>query len=219
VIIRRTVPVFVRFSKKMRVETVKRAFRIDPAVDYRLYMGRQNPQSDFDLLYVELRGISDYNPMKFDTRYSITIGPEATDFEGITLEEPYNFSFTTAKAAIIETQPKEGDDRVALGPQFPLIFYFNAPIRHDTLDSRTIRVSPELYGGFQTSAQENRASGWTEVRVFGEWKDDTEYTIVFTRGIRTFDGSGLSNTPYRLSFRTAKRIPHESPYSRSSTRR
>ncbi|MFH0794851.1 MAG: carboxypeptidase-like regulatory domain-containing protein [bacterium] len=219
VIIRRTVPVFIRFSKKMRVETVKRAFQVTPEVDYRLYMGRQHPQSDFDLLYVEMRGISDYNPMKFDTRYSITISTEATDFEGISLKEPYNFSFVTAKAAIIETQPKEGEDRVTLGQQFPLIFYFNAPIRHDTLDSRTIRVSPELYGGFQVAAQENRASGWTEVRIFGEWKDDTQYTIVFTRGIRTFDGSGLSNTPFRLSFRTAKRIPHEAPYSSSSSRR
>ena len=55
-------PIFVRFSKKMQPATVKQAFQINPPLEYRAYVGREHQQSDFDLLYVALRGVSESQP-------------------------------------------------------------------------------------------------------------------------------------------------------------
>jgi hypothetical protein len=205
VMVRRSMPIFVRFNKKMRPETVKAAFSIKPEVECEAFMGKENPQSDFDLLLVLLKGVSENAPARFRTPYTVTIGKTATDFENLQMENPYVFKFTTGEASIIRTVPGQGERNVFLSHREPFVIYFNATIRHDSVSPQTIKISPEPYGEFYVQNWDDQESGWTESRLYTSWEFDQEYTVTITRGIRTFDGSSLGNTPYTVTFTTTKR--------------
>lgn len=211
VTVRREIPIFVRFSKKMQPASVKQAFQISPPVQYRAYAGREHPQSDFDLLYVVLQGISEHQPVKFNTRYTVTIGEGARDFEEVQLEDRYTFRFTTGRAQIVSTRPGEGETDVFLSLSDPVAVYFNAKIKHETINSDTISISPEPLAQFNLQSVDNPRTGWTETRLFTSWEFDTRYTVTFKRGIQASDGSSVENTPYRLHFRTTKMYEYQPP--------
>ena len=213
--VRREMPIFVRFSKKMQPATVKQAFQISPPLEYRAYVGREHQQSDFDLLYVALQGVSESRPAKFETRYTVTISTRARDFEEVHLEEPYTFSFTTGRAEIVGTIPREGETDVFLGLSDPLVVYFNAKIKHSTINSDTISISPDPLAQFNLQTVDNSRTGWTEARIFTSWRFDTRYTVTFKRGIQASDGSSVANTPYRLHFKTTKMYEYQ-PYRSES---
>jgi hypothetical protein len=212
VMIRHSMPIFVRFNKKMKPDSVKAAFSIKPEVDYVAYMGKENPQSDFDLLLVLLQGVSDIAPARFRTSYTVTIGKEATDFENLQMEEPYSFKFATGEASIIRTVPAPGEKDVFLSHREPLVIYFNAQIQHDTVNAKTISISPEPNGEFYVQNWDDAESGWTESRLYTSWDFDQDYRVTISKGVRTFDGSPLSNTPYVVNFKTTKRY-ELTPYS------
>lgn len=206
VIIRAKVPISIRFSKKMRPETVKKAFSINPPVEYSAYMAREHPQSDYDLLYVILMGHSTQTPLRFKTEYTVTINTNAQDFEGANLEDIYSFSFKTVSAAIIKTFPQTGDRNAFLNEGNPVTVFFNTKIKYDTFKSENIVIDPAPRATIRTFFRDDPESGWTEAYIYTSWEFDKNYTITLNRGIRTSTGESLSNTPYRIKFKTAKMI-------------
>lgn len=210
--VKREIPVFIWFSKKMRPDSVKAAVSITPKVDAQLFAGKEHPQSDFDILLIMLKGTNTENPVKFAATYQFKIDTTAVDVEGASLEEPYEFRFTTGEAEIIDTRPRQGERAARLSPQVPILIYFNAPVDPQTCNPSNIQIQPELMGGFDIYAREDRESGWTILRLRSSaWEPDKDYTITLGSGLRTMDGSRISNTPYQLRFHTAPLYEYTPP--------
>jgi hypothetical protein len=47
------------------------------------------------------------------------------------------------------------------------------------------------------------ASGWSEITVSTTWEKGVRYTVTLGSGIRTLDGSPISNLPYTITFTTS----------------
>ena len=205
VLVQKTTPLYVRFSKQMRPGSLKRAFSISPSVDFRIYVGRENRQSDYDLLFVELLGASEKDPLSFDTRYSVTVSSSATDFENLTLEEDYTFSFTTGKASITGSIPFEDETNASVNLQSPALVFFNASIDPETINMNTVDFSPDPVSNPSFRVRNDPDTGWSVIQIFVQLEPDTRYTLTLDSGIRTDGGSYISNTPYRIRFRTSER--------------
>lgn len=202
--VKREIPVYVWFSKKMHPGSLKKAVSVSPDVDYQIFTGKEHPQSDFDILLIMLKGCYTDNPVKFKTTYKISISTAAKDWEEQHLEEPYEFSFTTGEAEIINTFPRQGEARAYLTPRSTVAIYFNATIDHETLNESNITLSPEPVSALEIYGSDNIDTGWTTARISTTWEPDTDYTLTVGRGVRTADGSYVSNTPYVLRFHTTK---------------
>ncbi len=209
VVIREVVPLQVRFSKKMKPESLRAAFAVEPKVAYRLYTGREHAQSDYDRLYVELYGFGPpETSLRFHTTYSVMISTAATDEENLPLEQPYRFSFRTGRASVVGTQPGDGARDVFLDQAlFRLIIYFNAPLDPNTLTPDKIRIRPLVGNVPQLALVTNPRTGWSEVTVATNWEKGVRYTVTLNSGIRTVDGSSISNLPYTFSFTTSAGRP------------
>jgi len=215
VIVRDIVPVTIRFSKKMHPESLRAAFSIQPPVDYRLYAGREHSLSDFDRLYIELLGYGGANPLHFGTRYTITIGTAARDFENLALQEPYRFSFQTAGASIIATRPPDGAKDVYVDPAlYRVAIFFNAPLDPKTVTPNKLRISPSLGSNVELQLINDPGSGWSHILVSALWRRGVRYRVTVSGNIRTADGSRISNLPYTFSFTTARGRAMEAPPGR-----
>ena len=205
VLVQMVTPLFVRFNKKMKPESLTRAFSISPSVEYRLFSGRQNRQSDYDLLYVELLGAANKNPLLFDTRYTVTITTAATDYDGLALAENYLFSFTTGKASITGTVPYEGEGNALVNLQNPIYVFFNASINPETVNEGMISFSPAAETNHTVRIQQDPETGWSVMRIYVQLTHATRYTLRVDSGIRTNTGSPVSNLPYVTHFTTPER--------------
>jgi hypothetical protein len=203
VVVREVVPVIVRFSKQMRPEALRAAFTISPPVMYRLYAGREHQQSDFDRLYVELIGFGGRNSLHFNSNYTVTISPVAVDFEGLPLRAPFTFNFRTGRAAVTGTAPQDGAQNVFLDLNLyrPAI-YLNAPLDPRSLRVEQIRIRPAPRSALQVSSADNLASGWSQIQIIAAWQPGVRYTVTVGTGLRTTDGSPISNLPYTFTFTT-----------------
>lgn len=207
-LVRRELPVFVRFSKKMEPRSLRAAVSISPAVDFVVYAGRELPETDFDLMKIVLVGGNGERSAQLQTRYTVTIGTEAVDQEGLALEEPYRFSFTTGDPAVIGTYPDDGGRLNDLSPGSSLIVYFNAPMDHDSLTPKVIRMRPELPSEPLVYAEDDPETGWTQMRISGAWEPETEYRINIQRRARTAGRRALQNTPFEFTVNTsAQNLP------------
>ena len=205
VMVQMVTPLYVRFNNKMKPESLQRAFSISPSVEYKFFSGRQNRQSDYDLLYVELLGAANKNPFLFDTRYTVTITTAATDFDNLTLAENYQFSFTTGKASITGTVPYEGETDSFVNLQNPIYVFFNASINPETVNEGMISFSPAPETIPSVRIQQDPETGWSVLRIFVQLNHATRYTLRMDSGIRTITGASISNLPYVTHFSTAER--------------
>ena len=205
IVVREIVPLTVRFSKKMRPESLRAAFLIQPDVAYRLYAGREHSLSDFDQLYVELFGFGPENALRFNTAYTVTLGIDASDFEDLHLEEPYAFRFRTGGPSVIATQPPKGATDVYLDPVSHRVgIFFNAPLDPKTVTAEKVHIRPRLRTTHQVRVTGSRLSGWSEISIAASWEWGVRYTVTLSSGIRTRDGSAISNLPYTFSFTTSE---------------
>lgn len=215
VLVEPEVVIEVRFNKKMDPDSLRRAVSIRPPVLFEVFAGRERRDTDFDLMQIVLygtatgaRGRSSESPpmLEFKTRYTIRIGREARDVEGLELAEPYEMSVTTGEPAVIATNPPDDGFKRDLSPRDPLVIYFNAPMDHETLTERVLSFRPRLTASPNISAREDPQTGWTHMTVSTLWEADTEYEVTVQRRARTAGRQSLSNTPYRFSFRTSPRF-------------
>lgn len=198
------IPLLVRFSKKMKPDSLRQAVRFDPPVAFRIEAGKDSPDTDFDLMKVLLSGVRNTPIARFRTRYTMTITQDATDVEGLTLQEPYRMSFTTGDPEVIRTSPANGATAAPLSPMVPVLIFFNAPMSYSSLSPEAIRIQPSLGTAPNLGLREDPATGWSQLIINASWKPDTAYTITVMRRARTLSNNPLSNTPYSFRFRTAK---------------
>jgi hypothetical protein len=204
VIVRREVPVLIRFNKKMNPASLAAALSLPPAVAYRIETGRDAPDTDYDLLRVVLlSGAGASPPARYRTRYTLTLDTAARDFEGLNLQEPFRASFTTGAAAVIGTRPENGGTLTNLAPTNPVVILFNAPLDHSTVGDRSLRIRPRLPMSPNLRITEDAQTGWSRVEIQATWQADTSYDITL-QGVRTAANEPLANTPYTLRFKTAK---------------
>ncbi len=204
ILVQKAAPLFVRFSKQMKPESIRRAFSIRPPVKYRLFTGRESRFSDYDLLYVELLGSGKDNPLQFDTRYSVSISTAARDFEDLAIEEPYEFTFTTGRASVTGSRPERGETGALVTQQRPALVFFNAPIDLRTISDQTVTVSPPSDDVPRLQVNMDPETGWSTLRIYMQLKSNTQYTVNLSSRIMTEGGSSISNLPYSFTFRSAE---------------
>lgn len=206
VMIRELVPLSIRFSKKMQPESLRQAFSISPDVAHVVYVGREHAMSGDDLLYVELVGYGEQQPLQFNRSYTVTISPAATDLEGLPLERLFRFSFRTGRASVIASRPADGaDDVFADSMQFRPVVYFNARLDPRSVTADRIRIRPALGSTIQVDMIDNPSTGWSMVQIIGApWQPGVRYTVTVSSGIRTLNNSPISNLPYSFRFETSR---------------
>lgn len=199
-------PIVVKFSDRMDGVSVRNAISLKPATPYTAYIGSgAGFGADDDTLIINLSNESAENPIMFGTQYRVSIAETAANLGGITMAEPYNFSFRTAKPGVIEVSPQNGADDVWVNQlDNPVLFSFNTRLDPDTINDRNIRVRPDNGVSVSVTHTNSPDKGWTTIRVATRWEPDTQYTVTVSRRVKASNGQSLGNTPFTLRFRTAE---------------
>lgn len=196
----------IKFSKPMDAASVEKAITIDPNPNYTFHMGPgSHPAADDRTAVLVFSNDDDACPIRFNTRYRITVARSATDQTGLAMKQDYAFAFVTGAPGIIKTYPRDGavDARVD-GLTLPISIFFNTRLRTETMNVNSVRirprpdVEPRIY--FDTDPR----TGWTVARIFATLEGGKEYTVTVDRSVRTSTNQPLSNTPYTFRFRTQK---------------
>lgn len=196
--ITRWVDVLVRFSERMLGDSVKRSIRIDPPVDFQAFFDRESELSNFDVLHIRLPQETQ-NPVQFNTRYAVTILPEARTPKGVPMLEPFTFSFTTDGPLILRTVPDSGDRDFFPAPSNPFIIETNAPVDPVSFE-RAVRFRPNPDSIPIYEYRPNGAGMTIIVNVL--LRPDAQYRFQIDNMMRAANGMRFSNTPYSLTFRT-----------------
>lgn len=195
----RFVDVFVRFSERMNGMAVKQAVMINPPVSYDAYFDNESEFSQFDVLHLRLYQNGPI-PMQFNSRYNFTITPTAMTPKGISMLEPFHFSFTTDGPLIVTTLPEQNASGFTPSIQTPIMFETNAPVNPATVESSLhIRPRPDAMPIFQFMPTEFG----TRILIETTLRSNTRYTFQLDNKLRTVKGERFSNTPFSLRLRTA----------------
>ena len=196
-----TVRLRLGFSRRMDSRSVQDALRISPAVTWemrRVASGSDAP----DAVEILLQSAGTPSPLKFNTRYTLTLGRSATDTDGTALEDTFRLRFSTGGLRILEVRPASGTTNVNAAGPTELQVYFNGVV--DTMPERSLDISPSPQARSNTiDFRPVNATGWTLMRLPITWAYDTQYTVTFRSGIRTVGGVRFDQSPYRVRFRTA----------------
>lgn len=204
VVVRREMPITIRFSKKMDPNSLRQAIRIQPPVAFRVFAGKERRDTDFDLAKIIMAGAVDEPSARFKTQYSITIDETARDVEGLTLQEPFRASFRTGAAEVIATSPVDGARQAFVGLAQPVEVFFNAPMDPATLTVDSLRIRPPRRTVKPTlSTRIDPITGWTRLLIQSDWAPGTRYEVTVQKGVKTTRREGLGNTPYTFRFETA----------------
>lgn len=206
--VERVVPALIRFSEKMDPRSTLASISVSPAVEYYAYLGRRHPMSDYDLLYLEFAGIGE-QALRFGEVYEVTIDSTARDVYGVAMEAPYSFAFATGQAQVIDTYPRDGDGGVVLSRMSnPVRIFFNARIDPETLDQRSIRVTPDMKQRPDLYTRVDLETGWSTVYLRMDWRPGVKYTVSVSNTLR-LEGSRqkIESLPYQFSFTTDTSTP------------
>jgi hypothetical protein len=212
--IRREMPITVRFSKKMNSGSLREAISIKPDVSFDVFSGNEREDTDFDLTKIIVYGSDPDRPAEFKTQYRLLISDAAEDFEGLKLEEPFEASFRTGEPSVIRTVPRDGELVTEFGASVPIVIYFNAAMQHKTLNHDAMRIKPRPDATPLIFSDDDPETGWTRFYIRHDWKHDMEYTITIQRRARTAGRKTLDNAPYRFTFRTPRGELFRAPQSR-----
>lgn len=197
--------VVVVFSQKMDAATVDAAISITPEVDYNVYAGGGHPLASPERTVIVLEGYSpNGTPLKFDKPYTITIANTAANTDGVTMEEPYSFRFTTGRAKITGTFPRDGTRSVFVGRTEPILVYFNASIDLETFEADRIDIRPQINSQPEYNVRHDAETGWSILAIAGQFEFGTEYQVTLRGGLRTLGGDRISNVPYTFGFTTVE---------------
>lgn len=198
-------PITIKFSEAMNPATVREGITFTPATPFTVAMGKGSaPGADDNTLVIMLSNESNQAPIQFGASYRVTVPGTAANFAGVTMGQPYSFSFRTAKPGVIQTVPVNNANGVYVDQtQNPVLFSFNTRLDPRSINDRSIRVRPDNGISVATTYADSDENGWTTVRVATQWKPDTLYTVTVTRRVKALNGQPLGNTPYTLKFRTA----------------
>ncbi|MEO8377996.1 MAG: Ig-like domain-containing protein, partial [Candidatus Sumerlaeota bacterium] len=191
----------IQFSMSMDSSSVIDAISISPKLSFRVRNegGQDVYAIDMDAVPTDDGGV----PLRYGTRYTVTISDSARSMTGVAMEESYEFSFTTGYAEITGTSPADNSRGVSVNFDRPISIYFNAPIDPDSISADDITFNPSLPSSPSVNFRRDARSGWTTMYVSGFAQPDVEYTMTVRRGVKTVTGDRVRNLPYKMKFRTA----------------
>ena len=174
--------IFVTFPKRMDQTSVENAVSM-------------TPESSTIFLWPDANQLKMYTggPLMADTTYVITIDATAQDLDGVPLEEPFQFSFTTESVQITRSYPQNGEVFVELTPEINI--YFNTYMIASTF-SGAFSISPEVGGRFEWRNYNQH------IRFYPIYLQPlTKYTIKVDTSVTDYFGTPLKE-PYEFSFVT-----------------
>ncbi len=162
------------FPRRMDPSTTERSAVMVPD-DERIYIW---PEENRLTIYTG-------GPFRADTTYTVTIGPEAEDLDGVALGEAFSFSFDTAAVSVESTVPRNG--QLFVDPKSQVNTYM---VRCTVQEA--FSIEPPVSGSFRWGYRENE----TEKRAitfapYTTLKPNTKYTVTIGTGARDMYGSGL----------------------------
>ncbi|MEQ8820448.1 MAG: carboxypeptidase regulatory-like domain-containing protein [Sumerlaeia bacterium] len=202
----------ITFSQPMDPLSLRAAISIRPEVQARILTAGMHPLAQPNRVVIEMAGFAPGgNPLRYDTRYTVTVSEAATNVDGIPMQDPFDLRFRTGSVEIIATDPPQGAEGVLVDTAHPVRFFFNAPIDHESIDPRDVTIRPDPPAFPNVYVANDQTTGWSMLVLAGFLDYDTEYTITVGRGAQTVAGDRPSNVPYRLKFRTADTVPFVPP--------
>ncbi|MCC6546673.1 carboxypeptidase regulatory-like domain-containing protein [Candidatus Sumerlaeota bacterium] len=204
----------IQFSMAMDSSSVIDAITVSPSLAFRV-----RSEGGQDLYAIDMDAVAPADggvPLRYGTRYTVTVASSARSMTGVSMEEDYQFSFTTGYAEIISTAPTNGARGVVVNFDRPLTIHFNAPIDPDSISADDIEFRPSLPSSPTVNFQRDARSGWTTLFVSGFAQPDVNYTVTVRRGVKTITGDRVRNLPYRTSFRTAEWVDLGTLYNTDS---
>lgn len=181
-------PIVLNFNWDMDTELTKAAFSIEPAIEGKIRWEDQNYRMIFtpDETYAT------------STKYTVRLNTTAAHPDGLTLSEPFEFTFMTNDRnymAITSQFPSEGDQVHYTKPTFELRFDrfpngTGATGCITILDSKGNKVS--LNGRtLKTSNNATDEYGWIKVTASKDLTPGESYTMTISEGLKDYDGITL----------------------------
>lgn len=199
--------VVITFDQKMDQQSLLRAIRVTPEVEFTVALSGMHPLAREDQVVVLLSGYTRSGvPLKFNTRYSVQVARSASNMEGVPMDDDFVMVFRTGPAKIISTWPTEGQEGVWVWYSNPIRVYFNAPINPEGFQASDITVRPQLSTQPSFYFQADNRTGWSYLSISGPFESGQQYTVTLRGRLRTITGDRVSNVPYQFRFRTSERI-------------
>jgi Bacterial Ig-like domain len=188
-------PIVLTFSTLMDTVSVEDELRLTPAFEHEL---RWN---------VELLEIVPLQPLEPSRDYEVSIGADAADAAGVTLEEPVSIAFRTVSPGLaVETiVPADGVDGIA--PTSPIAVIFDRPIDPASVSGDQLTVSPDVAGTLDVVAlpgdplDEDGAGSLLRFTPSGPMPPNTTFEIELAAGPATTTGETMAE-PLTWTFTT-----------------
>jgi hypothetical protein len=199
------VPFTIEFDQPMDGRSAKAAISIRPNAAFALFMGSEAPNSSDRVLQGELYGFGAADALQHGQRYTLTVDASASSLEGVPMEQPFSFSFSTSKPAIIDSYPANGSSGAAISVNQHLLIYCNASIDPDRVNPRAVSIDPNRSGSEPILRVSTDArTGWGILEVSFPFEPDTNYKVSVNSRLRTASNQAFANTPFTISFRTGQ---------------
>jgi hypothetical protein len=200
VLVEPQIPVFVRFSTAMNVDSVREALQVEPRVPHTALMGREHPETDYDLMLILLRGGE--GGADHRDRIRVRIGTGARSAEGVAMREPFDSGFRMAGPSLYRSIPVHGESGHPRNA--PILLQFNAAMRWEEIDTEvSFTPVPPTIPIFRPFTDPE--TGWTSVEIQVVLGLNQRYTMRLGRGLRTDTGQRLTGRR-EIDFRTAPEI-------------
>ncbi len=192
------IDVMLKFSERMNGASVKDAVMIDPPVSFEAFFDRESDLSDLDVLHLRLYQDAP-EPVRFHTQYFVMITPVAQTPKGVSLEEPFEFSFRTGGPLIVGSVPEQGARGFQKGISDPILIETNAPVDQQTVQ-RSLRFRPRPES--EPMVEVLPVGLGSQILIYISLKPGTSYRLMFDSNLHTIDGLRFDNVPYSFSFTT-----------------
>jgi len=186
----------IEFNAPVEQSSAASAFSISPAVQGTFSF---SSGSNYISFYPS-------QPLKSGTTYTVTLSTAMKSISGGSLEEPYEFQFTTAPFRVTSAYPSNNSYDV--NASYIDINFSGA------IDTGTVRnafsITPAVSGYFNFYTSEFQFSPYNRFAM------GKKYTVTLSTALKSKDGSSLQ-TPYTFSFTTMPfQITNVSPYDGST---
>jgi hypothetical protein len=178
-------PLVLTFTTLMDTASVESALQIIPGLAYEASWSGE-----------ELT-LTPTHPLQEDRAYTLRIGTDARDAEGIPLGEPYELRFTTARTSLQVETLFPADETVGISPSTPVAMVFDRELADDDAGDR-FSIEPEVAGSLEVRELPGAAGierpGLVAL-VFdpsGTLEPNTTYTVSLAAGVAASDGSRLA---------------------------
>ena len=178
------------FPRNMDPSSTEAAITVTPDVD-RIYIW---PEKNHLTIYTG-------GPFIAETIYRIEVSDKAEDMDGVALDEPFSFSFTTAAVAVTQTQPRNGELFVSYNDPH-ITMYFNTYMVKSSVE-KAFSITPEISGRFKWGSKYNENESSTSITFLpsSPFSPNTKYTVTIDTSAEDMYGSNLKES-YTFSFIT-----------------